>query len=213
MPYRCSALALWEVFRAITVRHYTKSFWTPSSLILDTPVQNHPVIAEPCLARRHPAVAGLTRELARHKVFLPFTSYHSPVTFSTHFGQSLRTFGWPLKTMLSFIYKIFKQHFGSRNCGTNLRVSRTRKMANTVSPWRTWRKWRQTWERRSSDRLYAFRLWRPIPRLRDPQARRDIGYSVLNSLFWNSFNHKAQRHREILFYIFTFVFYLSFLIW
>ena len=136
MPYRCSALALWEVFRAITVRHYTKSFWTPSSLILDTPVQNHPVIAEPCLARRHPAVAGLTRELARHKVFLPFTSYHSPVTFSTHFGQSLRTFGWPLKTMLSFIYKIFKQHFGSRNCGTNLWVSRTRKMANTVSPWR-----------------------------------------------------------------------------
>ena len=36
--------------------------------------QNHPVIAGPFLAQRHPAVAGLTRELARHKVF--FTIHH-----------------------------------------------------------------------------------------------------------------------------------------
>jgi len=44
------------------------------------------------------------------------------------------------------------------------RTQRTRRKDKYTSPWRAWSEWSKTWERRSSDRLYAFRLWRPTPR-------------------------------------------------
>ena len=71
--------------------HPLPSFWTALNH-RDTKTQRNLFLhfghfrqpcVEPFLARRHPAVAELTRELARHKGFLLFTSYQSPVTVFT----------------------------------------------------------------------------------------------------------------------------------
>ena len=94
---RCSALALREAFRS-SVRHgrrYNKIILD----ILDTAVQNHPVIAGPCLAQRHPAVAGLTRELARHKEQPVLKSASICVICGSfrHFGHRSTSFWTPIR--------------------------------------------------------------------------------------------------------------------